>query len=206
MSDSIIRRIDSDLAYVGGIRCGMSAYAGALQRFNTAHRTRGAKARMIEDIVDLVCATYRQGVPQRVELLTFSDGAFQCVFDYTLSRTVMMYGKSRATAAGTRDNAYHRGYPGMPPGFDKGHAMSHAQGGLEGGPNYFPQARALNQGRSDAGRLWRAIETYLAANAGLFAFVRLIYPAGDIGVMPSEAEYGLLDDLSQFRSVIFANQ
>ena len=110
------------------------------------------------------------------------------------------------TTPGTRDSSYHRGYPGMPPGFDKGHAMSHAQGGLDGGANYFPQARALNQGRSDAGRLWRAIETYLAANAGLFAFVRLIYASGDFGSMPVEVEYGLLDDLSRFRSVIFANQ
>lgn len=206
MSDSIIRRIDTDLASVSGVRCGMSAYANALNKFNVGHRTRGAKARMIEDIVDLACATYRRGVAQKVELLTFSDGAFQCVFDYTLSRTVMMYGKSKATAPGTRDSSYHRGYPGMPPGFDKGHAMSHAQGGVDGGPNYFPQARALNQGRSDAGRLWRAIETYLAANAGLFAFVRLIYLAKDPGFMPTEVEYGLLDDLSQFRSVIFANQ
>jgi hypothetical protein len=39
----------------------------------------------------------------------------------------------------SRDQNYHRGFPGRT-GFDKGHAMSHAQGGREGGPNYFRPA------------------------------------------------------------------
>lgn len=204
MSASIVDRIDQDLAWVAGIKSGVSAYAYVLDRYNRRHRTRGARRWLIDQIVDLAAYEYRRSVGRKVELLTFSDGAFQCLFDYTLERTILMYGDTRETEANTRDNAYHRGYPRRE-GMDKGHAMAHAQGGLEGGPNYFPQAAALNRGRHDAGKLWRAIETYLAANAGLFAFVRLIYAPGNAGDTPGEVEYGLLDNVSQFRSVIFPN-
>lgn len=204
MSDSIIARIDRDLASIAGIKSGASAYADMLHRFNTAHRTRGAKRRLIEQVVELADYEYRKSVGRQVELVTFSDGAFQCLFDLTLERTVMMWGTTKETEPNSRDDSYHQGYPGRP-GWDKGHAMAHAIGGREGGPNYFPQAPKLNRGHHAAGKLWRAIETYLAANAGLFAFVRLIYAPGNIGDIPDEAEYGLLDGISQFRSVVFRN-
>ena len=107
----------------------------------------------------------------------------------------------------TRRN--HRGWaygPRAGDGYDKGHALSHAQGGLEGGPNYFKQKRGVNQRRSGAGTLWRDIETHLAANAGVFAFVRLIYRPGETGEMPFEPEYGILNGPGQFRAVIFPNR
>jgi hypothetical protein len=78
-------------------------------------------------------------------------------------------------APNSRDTPYHQDYFRASDDYDKGHVLSHAQGGLEGGPNYFKQKRSVNQWRSGAGNLWRDIETYLAANAGVFAFVRLIY-------------------------------
>ncbi len=205
MSASIIDRIDRDLATLPQIRSGMSAYVAALNEFERAHRTRAAKRALREAVIDIAAATYRAGVGRPVDLLEFNDGRFDCLFDHTLERTVMMHGHTIATAANSRDDAYHRGYPGGRVGMDKGHAMAHAQGGLEGGPNYFPQARALNQGRSLPGKLWRAIETHLASAPGTFAFVRLIYAPGDAGDTPAEVEYGLLNNIYQFRSVIFRN-
>ena len=56
------------------------------------------------------------------------------------------------------------------------------------------------------GDLRRGIETYLAAYAGLFAFVRLIYAPGNEGAAPDEAEYGLLNGNAQFRAVVFPNR
>jgi hypothetical protein len=52
--------------------------------------------------------------------------------------------------------------------------------------------------------LWRDIESYLAANPGLFCFVRLAYPRGTPTDVPTEAEYGIMAE-GQFRTVIFPN-
>ena len=51
----------------------------------------------------------------------------------------------------------------------------------------------------------RDIETYLAANTGLMAFVRLLYARGNTTERPNEVEYSLMNGKSQFRSVIFPN-
>jgi hypothetical protein len=149
---------------------------------------------------------YRQSASRNTELLMFSDGANDCLFDATNERTVLMYGRSKTTPPNSRDTPYHQGYPRAGDGYDKGHALSHAQGGLEGCPNYFKQKRNVNQRRSGAGNLWRDIETYLAANAGVFAFVRLIYRPGETSEMPFEAEYGILNWPGHFRVVIFPNR
>ena len=86
------------------------------------------------------------------------------------------------------------------------HAMAHAQGGFEGGANYFPQRAKMNRAIAPMGKLWRAIEMHLASNAGLLAFVRLIYAKGDTGITPREVEYGLLNGPDQFRAVLFSNR
>lgn len=82
--------------------------------------------------------------------------------------------------------------------------MSHAQGGREGGPNYFPQTPRVNRRLSPLGALWRDIESYLAANPGLFCFVRLAYPPQTSTDVPAEVEYGVMAE-RQFRTVIFPN-
>jgi hypothetical protein len=82
--------------------------------------------------------------------------------------------------------------------------MSHAQGGREGGPNYFPQAPRVNRRLSSLGALWRDIESYLAANPGLFCFVRLAYPRGTSTDVPAEVEYGIMAE-GQLRTAIFPN-
>ena len=208
MSNSVLDRIDQELSTSTVVRSGMSAYASILKRYQRlAKRDRAAADRQLEEaIVDLAARLYRQSSSQNTELLMFSDGANDCLFDATNERTVLMYGRSKTTPPNSRDTPYHQGYPRAGDGYDKGHALSHAQGGLEGGPNYFKQKRSVNQRRSGAGNLWRDIETYLAANAGVFAFVRLIYRHGETGEMPFEAEYGILNGPGQFRVVIFPNR
>jgi hypothetical protein len=208
MSNSVIDRIDHELSSSTMVRSGMSAYATILRSYERlAKRDRAAADRQLEEaIVDLAARLYRQSSSRNTELLMFSDGANDCLFDATNERTVLMYGRSKTTPPNSRDTPYHQGYPRAGDGYDKGHALSHAQGGLEGGPNYFKQKRSVNQRRSGAGNLWRDIETYLAANAGVFAFVRLIYRRGETGEMPFEAEYGILNGPGQFRVVIFPNR
>jgi hypothetical protein len=62
----------------------------------------------------------------------------------------------------------------------------------------------VNQRLSPLGMLWRDIESYLAANPGLFCFVRLAYPRGIPIDVPAEAEYGIMAE-GQFRTVVFPN-
>ena len=171
MSNSVIDRIDHELSSSTMVRSGMSAYATILRSYERlAKRDRAAADRQLEEaIVDLAARLYLQSSSRNTELLMFSDGANDCLFDATNERTVLMYGRSKTTPPNSRDTPYHQGYPRAGDGYDKGHALSHAQGGLEGGPNYFKQKRSVNQRRSGAGNLWRDIETYLAANAGVFA-------------------------------------
>ena len=125
------------------------------------------------------------------------------LFDAAHELTIVMHGLSQSTLPNSRDRHYHRGFPGRA-GFDKGHAMSHAQGGREGGPNYFLQAPRVNRRLSPLGALWRDIESYLAANPGLFCFVRLAYPPETSTDVPAEVEYGLMAE-GQFLTVIFPN-
>ena len=61
--------------------------------------------------------------------------------------------------------------------------------------NLFPQKRALNQGHSEEGKLYRKMEQYCADNHSVFLFVRPIY--GDSSDRPFIIEYGILKpDLS----------
>lgn len=207
MSGQLIDRIDQELKSSAVVRSGMSAYARVADHYDNMMKENKARAirELVEDIVDLAARLHRTSSGKDTELLVFSDGANDCLFDATNERTVLMYGRSKTTAPNSRDKPYHRGYPPAGDGYDKGHALSHAQGGLEGGPNYFKQKRAINQRLSDAGNLWRDIETYLAANAGVFAFVRLKYRQGDTGEKPFEVEYGIINGPGQFRVFVFPN-
>lgn len=208
MSDSLAERIDRELASSHEVRSGIAAYAAILSRYEKATRMDAASAALDlrSSVVGLAARLHRRSAGRDVELLMFSDGANECLFDATNERTVLMYGLSKSTPPNTRDKRYHDSFPRAGDGFDKGHALSHAQGGRDGGPNYFKQKRSVNQRRSAAGHLWRDIETYLAANAGVFAFVRLIYAPHQRGEMPYEVEYGVLAGQSQFRVVVFPNR
>ena len=206
MSD-IFARIDNALVFNPAVRSGLSSYATLIDRYENDAGGNPARAAhvLICGMVRLAGSTYVAQTGGSPELLTFSDGANECLFDYTNERTVIMWGRSRTVPPNSRDNSYHGGYPRAGDGYDKGHALSHAQGGLEGGPNYFKQRATVNRRLSETGHLWRDIETFLAANAGVLAFVRLIYAPGDLGEKPANVEYDVLAGRGQFRSVIFPN-
>ncbi len=193
--------IDRELGRNPELRRGTAAYATLLQ----AYQASGDLAALRDGVFDHAAQLYRHINGAGSALVTFNDGSADFLFDRQHDRTVLVWGVSRTVPAHSRDDAYHSGYPVAGTDLDKGHAWSHAQGGREGGPNYFRQARRLNQSRSDNGRLWRGIESYLAANAGIPAFVRLIYAANTRSDQPAQVEYGVLPRTGQFRAVIFPN-
>lgn len=203
---SIFQRIDQALGSVAGVESGLPDYANMLARLGRSRLKPGERlAALRAGVVDIAAEHYLATLGRRVELFEFNDGAFDYLFDATLERSVLAHGLSRSTPPNSRDAAYHKGYPRRE-GYEKGHAMAHAQGGREGGPNYFPQRAALNRRLSGRGQLWRDIETWLAANPGAYAFVRMIYAPGANTDVPMKLEYGLLNHARQFRAVIFSNR
>jgi hypothetical protein len=62
----------------------------------------------------------------------------------------------------------------------------------------------VNRRLSSLGALWRDIESYLAANPGLFCFVWLAYPRSTSTDVPAEVEYGIMAE-GQLRTAIFPN-
>ena len=197
----LLALIDRELGTNTELKDGCSAYVSIIDAWRRS-KDDGA---LVEDMIDFAAWRYRQAGNAQAGLFEFDDGSTDFLFDMGHERVVAAWARSRSVAANSRDNAYHAGFPSAGAGHDKGHLMGHAQGGREGGPNYIRQARRLNQARSNNGKLWRAIETYLAANAGLFALVRLIYAKGDTGTTPSHIEYCLFSAEGQFRAVIFPN-
>jgi hypothetical protein len=74
---------------------------------------------------------------------------------------------------------------------DKGHFIAHAiGGGLD--MNVFSQARGLNRGISEQGKVYRLMERYCYDNAGTFCFSRPVYD--DATSIPQWVEFGLLRD------------
>ena len=140
--------IDRELGRNPELRSGVSAYSELLRTYQKSRD----KQQLSLGILDQAAREYRKGGVPQAELVTFSDGAVDFLFDLTCERTVLVWGVSRTVAANSRDDAYHAGFPRAGKGLDKGHAWSHAQGGREGGPNYFRQARRLNQARSNNGK------------------------------------------------------
>ena len=199
---SLIARIDRAFIDLPEIRPGAEAY---LCRLAESGWCEGVppQGSLRHVVVDVAAELYRDQADSPVELLEFSDGAFDVLFDAAHERTILMHGLSRSAPRNSRDQNYRRGLPGRT-GFDKGDAMSHAQGGREGGPNYFLQAPRVNRRLSPLGALWRDIESYLAANPGLFCFVRLAYPCETPTDTPAEVEYGVMTE-GQLRTVIFPN-
>jgi hypothetical protein len=200
---SLIARIDQAFADLPGIRPGMEPYLRRLAERGWPGGEPPLES-LRQVVVDVAAKLYRDQASPPVELLEFSDGAFDVLFDAAHELTILMHGLSQSTLPNSRDRNYHRGFPGRA-GFDKGHAISHAQGGREGGPNYFLQAPRVNRRLSPLGALWRDIESYLAANPGLFCFVRLAYPREISTDVPAEVEYGIMAE-RQLRTVIFPNR
>ncbi len=121
----------------------------------------------------------------------FSDGDDGVQED----RVVAAYGCS-TPPANRKDAARMKGYLGLSgkiygAGYDKGHFIAHSMGGDDlDSINWFPQERRLNQGKSEAGRLYRSLEAYCAKTPGTFFFSRPIYQGTT--VKPALIEVGLL--------------
>ena len=87
-------------------------------------------------------------------------------------------------------------------GRDKGHFIAHAiGGGLD--MNVFSQARDLNRGLSEQGRLYRLMERYCYENAGKFCFSRPVYD--DASSVPRWLEFGLLREDGSLWVEVFEN-
>jgi hypothetical protein len=72
---------------------------------------------------------------------------------------------------------------------DRGHLVAHsAGGGLD--MNLVPQAAAVNRGRGEQGKRWRAIERHIATHPGTPLFVRPTYHDGTW--VPIGFDYGLV--------------
>jgi hypothetical protein len=81
---------------------------------------------------------------------------------------------------------------------DKGRFIAHAiSGGLD--MNVFSQARGLNRGISEQGKVYRLMERYCYDNAGTFCFSRPIYD--DATSIPRWVEFGLPHALRIFADV-----
>jgi hypothetical protein len=75
------------------------------------------------------------------------------------------------------DKSYQRAFPMVADErspVDRGHLIPHMSGG-EFGANIFRQDRRLNQGRSEQGRRYRALERAAAAVPGALYFGHLLY-------------------------------
>jgi len=114
----------------------------------------------------------------------------------TESRVVAAIGTS-APDPRRRDDSRLRGWLGptdktFGKAWDKGHFIAHSIGGAVAGSelNVFVQRRDLNRGWSPAGRRYRAMESYCAANAGVLCWSRPVYNDGS--AMPLQIEYGVL--------------
>jgi hypothetical protein len=63
-------------------------------------------------VVDVAATLYRDQASPPVELLEFSDGAFDVLFDAAHELTILMHGLSQSTLPNSRDRNYHGGFPG----------------------------------------------------------------------------------------------
>jgi len=87
-------------------------------------------------------------------------------------------------------------------GRDKGHFVAHAiGGGLD--MNVFSQARELNRGLSEQGKVYRRMERYCYENAGTFCFSRPVYE--DATSVPRWLEFGLLREDGSLWVEVFEN-
>ena len=107
---------------------------------------------------------------------------------------------------GARDKSYQRGFPMSPASgnaVDRGHLIPRLSGG-EFGPNIYRQDRQLNQGHSEEGKRYRALEREAAASPGTFYFGHLLY--ADDTAYPSHVEVGLFRNENILHVERFDNQ
>lgn len=154
---------------------------------------------------------YKSATLRPTNILSVELGSFVYIFDFVTElelegilepgtvredRLVGGHGLS-ATEAGRREAGRMRGWVGpteryLGRGRDKGHVFGRALGGRVDGLeiNLFSQARALNRGWSEEGKLFRRMEQHCAAHPGAFCYFRPRY--NDHLACPASVEFGVL--------------
>ena len=126
---------------------------------------------------------YEVSVGGACALLEFEQSGAKHWFDFASSEDLPQEDRTIAAWAitpaeiGRRDKSYQRGFPMAADErspVDRGHLIPHMSGG-EFGPNIFRQDRALNQGKSEQGKRYRALERAAAGVPGALFFGHLLY-------------------------------
>ena len=147
---------------------------------------------------------YQAGTPWTAEVLEIQQGSLTYLFDCTPSmsgadsgddRVVAVWGQS-APAAAPRDKGRQAGFIPVPEkwshiGMDRGHFVAHAAGGGMD-MNFFSQAKGLNRGTTERGKVWKAMERQTIEHPGTPLFLRPLYD--DDSWVPATIDYGVLID------------
>lgn len=156
-------------------------------------------------------AEYKKATARPTNILRIELGSFAYMFDFVTEleiegvlapgtvredRLVAGHGFSSADIGG-REHGRMRGWVGptekyLGQGRDKGHVFGRALGGRVDGLeiNLFSQARALNRGWSERGKLFRKMEQHCATHPGTFCYFRPRYC--DELACPASVEFGIL--------------
>lgn len=168
-------------------------------------------------LVDRWLADYARVSDWSTQVLEISQGELTFLFDAgpTLTENRLGQGEDRLVAAwgysqraaGKRDRERLAGFlpfPGLWSGAkrDRGHFVAHAAGGGTD-LNLFPQAAALNRGRSEEGKRWRDMERYAERHPGTPLFVCPIYDADSW--TPTALDFAILPDTG-LRAERFSNR
>lgn len=147
---------------------------------------------------------YDSMTPWVAEVMEISQGSLTYLFDSTPTmsgaatgddRVVAVWGLSAAVDA-PREKGRQAGFIPVPDkwsqaGMDRGHFVAHAAGGGMD-MNFFPQARGLNRGTTESGKVWKAMERETITRPGTPLFVRPLYDDGSWA--PTLIDYGVLVD------------
>ncbi len=155
-------------------------------------------------LVDRWLADYARASNWSTQELEIPQGELTFLFDAgpTLTENRLGKGEDRVVAAwgysqrpaGARDRGRLAGFLPFPRLWsgakrDRGHFIAHAAGGGTD-LNLFPQATALNRGRSEEGKRWRDMERYAERHPDTPLFVRPIYDTN--GWTPAALDFAIL--------------
>lgn len=175
-------------------------------RSKIKYKKEGIESWILNELSNTWIAAYNKTIQISNEILKFSDGHYQCLFDYNYERVICFFCISQPTKD-ARDKKRQAGFiPGFTSyyhGKDRGHFLSHCQGGGMD-VNFFPQKKEINRGWSAAGKIYRKMERFCSKNHGIICFSRPLYEANNITWDPEQIEYGIIDH-AQFRVVVFPN-
>jgi hypothetical protein len=126
--------------------------------------------------------------------------------DYVEDRAIVAFARSAQSSGDRKMNDYYMQGDSQRKRADKntdrGHFIAHAIGG-DIIANIFPQSRVINQGRSERGKMYVSMESYLRKNEDVFCFSRPIY--FDFFNRPYLLEYAYLTKDFELRFEVFDN-